>query len=140
MSEEFLKERREKRLWGMQTKSINFGLLNMFNIFSGLLLIVPSFVIVGLCNNISQLYLGLGLYAVSTAFVVPCLTTLVSQYGETHQKGIVTGVFRSLGALGRAAGPIFGSFLYWSLGPELSYCLGGFGLLVPYFMLRSMNQ
>lgn len=124
----------------MQTKSINFGLLNMFNIFSGLLLIVPSFVIVGLCNNISQLYLGLGLYAVSTAFVVPCLTTLVSQYGETHQKGIVTGVFRSLGALGRAAGPIFGSFLYWSLGPELSYSLGGFGLLVPYFMLRSMNQ
>lgn len=106
----------------------------------GLLLIVPSFVIVGLCNNISQLYLGLGLYAVSTAFVVPCLTTLVSQYGETHQKGIVTGVFRSLGALGRAAGPIFGSFLYWSLGPELSYSLGGFGLLVPYFMLRSMNQ
>lgn len=105
----------------------------------GLLLIVPSFVIVGLSSTISQLYLGLGLYAVSTAFVVPCLTTLVSQYGENHQKGIVTGVFRSLGALGRAAGPIFGSFLYWSLGPELSYAIGGFGLLVPYFMLRKMH-
>ena len=26
-----------------------------------------------------SLYTGLGLYAVSTAFVVPCLTTLVSQ-------------------------------------------------------------
>ena len=102
-------------------------------------MIVPSFVIVGLSSLISQLYLGLGLYAVSTAFVVPCLTTLVSQYGENHQKGSVTGVFRSLGALGRAAGPIFGSFLYWSLGPELSYALGGFGLLVPYFMLRKMH-
>jgi len=105
----------------------------------GLLLIVPSFVIVGTCSTITQLYLGLGLYAVSTAFVVPCLTTLVSQYGETHQKGIVTGVFRSLGALGRAAGPIFGSFLYWSLGPELSYSLGGVGLLIPYLMLKRMN-
>ena len=107
--------------------------------FRGLLLIVPSFVIVGLSSSMAQLYLGLGLYAVSTAFVVPCLTSLVSQYGENHQKGIVTGVFRSLGALGRAAGPIFGSFLYWSLGPELSYAVGGFGLLVPYFMLRQMK-
>ena len=67
---------------------------------AGLLLIVPSFVIVGNCQTIAQLYTGLGLYAVSTAFVVPCLTSLVSQYGEHHQKGIVTGVFRSLGALG----------------------------------------
>ena len=102
-------------------------------------MIVPSFAIVGSCQTIPQLYLGLGLYAISTAFVVPCLTTLVSQYGEHHQKGIVTGVFRSLGALGRAVGPIFGSFLYWSLGPELSYALGGFGLLVPYAMLRSIK-
>ena len=118
-------------------------------------MIVPSFVIVGLCSTMLQLYTGLGLYAASTAFVVPCLTTLVAGYGETHQKvntqqtiktcfsiltqGIVTGVFRSLGALGRAAGPIFGSFLYWSLGPELSYAIGGFGLLIPYFMLRRLS-
>ena len=27
------------------------------------------------------------------------------------------GVFRSLGALGRALGPAFGSLLFWSLGP-----------------------
>ena len=54
--------------------------------FRGLLLIVPSFVIVGLCSSMLQLYTGLGLYAVSTAFVVPCLTTLVAGYGETHQK------------------------------------------------------
>ena len=56
------------------------------NSFRGLLLIVPSFVIVGLCSTMLQLYTGLGLYAVSTAFVVPCLTTLVAGYGETHQK------------------------------------------------------
>ena len=105
----------------------------------GLLLIVPSFAIVGSCHTLPQLYLGLALYAISTAFVVPCLTTCVSQYGEQDQKGVVTGIFRSLGALGRALGPLFGSFLYWSMGPELSYALGGFGLLLPYAMLRSIN-
>ena len=35
----------------------------------GLLLIVPSFVIVGSCQSLGQLYIGLGLYAISTAFV-----------------------------------------------------------------------
>jgi len=105
----------------------------------GLLLIVPSFAIVGSCQTLPQLYLGLALYAISTAFVVPCLTTCVSQYGEQDQKGVVTGIFRSLGALGRALGPLFGSLLYWSMGPELSYALGGFGLLLPYYMLRSIN-
>ena len=105
---------------------------------TALLLIVPSFIIVGSCSSLPQLYTGLALYATSTAFVVPCLTTLVSRYGADHQKGVVTGVFRSLGALGRALGPIFGSFLYWSLGPELSYALGGIGLLIPYAMLNSM--
>jgi len=102
-----------------------------------LLLIVPSFAIVGSSESMLSLYTGLALYAFSTAFVVPCITTLVSQYGEPHQKGIIMGVFRSLGALGRAVGPVFGSLLYWSLGPEISYALCGFGLLVPYFILKS---
>jgi len=103
-----------------------------------LLVIVPSFAIVGAAYSIPQLYLGVALYAISTAFVVPCLTTLVSQYGEDSQKGVIMGVFRSLGALGRALGPIFGSFLYWSLGPEISYSLGGCLLLIPYLMLRAL--
>lgn len=45
------------------------------------------------------------LYALSTAVVVPCMTTLVSNHGDANQKGILMGVFRSLGALGRALGP-----------------------------------
>jgi MFS family permease len=83
----------------------------------GLLLIVPSFAIVGSAYSLPTLYLGLSLYAISTAFVVPMLSSLVSQYGGDHQKGAVMGVFRSLGALGRALGPAFGSLLFWSLGP-----------------------
>eukprot|EP00096_Caligus_rogercresseyi_P008116 TRINITY_DN2648_c0_g1_i1.p1 TRINITY_DN2648_c0_g1~~TRINITY_DN2648_c0_g1_i1.p1 ORF type:complete len:443 (+),score=111.80 TRINITY_DN2648_c0_g1_i1:248-1576(+) len=106
------------------------------NILRGLLLIVPSFAIVGLSRSVPVLYLGLGLYSVSTALVVPCLATLVSQFGEVHQKGVVLGVYRSLGALGRALGPLSASVLYWTVGPELCYCLGGLGLLIPYVILK----
>jgi hypothetical protein len=51
--------------------------------------------------------------------VVPCLTTLVSKYGGVEQKGTVMGVFRSLGALARALGPIVASigkyFLFYCI-------------------------
>lgn len=40
------------------------------------------------------------------ATVVPCLTTLISRNGKPHQKGVIVGIFRSLGALARALGPI----------------------------------
>jgi len=106
----------------------------------GLLLIVPSFAIVGSAYSLPTLYLGLSLYAISTAFVVPMLSSLVSQYGGDHQKGAVMGVFRSLGALGRALGPAFGSLLFWSLGPEISYAVGGLLLLIPWAILRSVKN
>lgn len=37
------------------------------------------------------------------------MTTLISEYGKHDQKGIVLGIFRSIGALARAVGPIFAS-------------------------------
>ena len=45
----------------------------------------------------------------ASATVVPCLTTLVSMYGGDDQKGTIMGVFRSLGALARALGPVVAS-------------------------------
>ena len=45
----------------------------------------------------------------ASATVVPCLTTLVSVYGGEDQKGTIMGVFRSLGALARALGPVVAS-------------------------------
>lgn len=37
------------------------------------------------------------------------MTTLISEYGKHDQKGTVLGIFRSIGALARALGPIFAS-------------------------------
>ncbi|CAG2103125.1 unnamed protein product, partial [Medioppia subpectinata] len=41
--------------------------------------------------------------------VVPCLTTTISSYGPPDQKGVILGIFRSLGALARALGPVSAS-------------------------------
>ena len=47
--------------------------------------------------------------------VVPCMMTMVSKLGGDHQKGSVMGIFRSLGALARAAGPILASIGKYSM-------------------------
>jgi len=103
----------------------------------GLLLIVPSFAVVGFAQSKTVLYVGITLYALSTSVVVPCLSTVVSKYGNSSQKGIIMGVYRSLGALGRGLGPVAASCLYWWAGPEVCYSVGGLGLVVPYLMLKS---
>lgn len=45
-------------------------------------------------------------YGIGSGSVVPCLTTVVSKYGAPTQKGTILGIFRSLGALARAVGPM----------------------------------
>ncbi|XP_026678055.1 major facilitator superfamily domain-containing protein 10-like [Diaphorina citri] len=102
----------------------------------GLLIIIPSFFCIGLANSMLLLYFGLFLFAISTSMAVPSTMTLVSQFGSDAQKGTVMGIFRSLGALARALGPVVASICYWSFGATVTYCLGGMCLLWPWYNLR----
>lgn len=72
----------------------------------------------------------------ATALVVPCLMTIASQYGSSQQKGAVMGIFRSIGALARAMGPILASIMFWSLGAQLTYFIGAAGLLWPVLRFK----
>ncbi|XP_045482243.1 major facilitator superfamily domain-containing protein 10 [Harmonia axyridis] len=104
----------------------------------GLWLIIPSFICVGLANGPVLLYLGLFLYASSTALVVPCIMTMASLYGSADQKGTVMGIFRSLGALARALGPIIASIAFWSIGSCTTYLIGSICLLWPVLNLLKL--
>ncbi|CAH0562208.1 unnamed protein product [Brassicogethes aeneus] len=106
----------------------------------GLWLIIPSFVCVGLANGPYMLYTGLLLFAISTALVVPCIMTMASEYGNEQQKGTVMGIFRSLGALARALGPILASISFWSVGSTITYLLGAVALLWPVLTLKKTLQ
>lgn len=75
----------------------------------------------------------------ATAFVVTCMTTLISKYGSFDQKGSVLGIFRSLGALARAIGPIVASVSFWGFGAQVTYIIGGFLLLYPTLSLQYLN-
>lgn len=67
------------------------------------------------------------------------MTTLISKFGNSDQKGSVLGIFRSLGALARAIGPILASVSFWSFGAQTTYITGGILLLYPTLSLQYLN-
>ncbi|XP_038071070.1 major facilitator superfamily domain-containing protein 10-like [Patiria miniata] len=97
----------------------------------GIVVLIPSFIIIGYAQSIALLYIGLALFSFAAGTVVSCMTTVVSAYGTADQKGTIMGIFRSLGALARALGPIFASVWFWSMGPTICYAMGGVLLILP---------
>lgn len=102
---------------------------------AGLLLTAPSFAVVGLSASVSVLYVGLFLMATGSAFVMPCLSALVSRYSPDTAQGLALGTFRSLGSLSRAVGPTLGGLLYWRLGSTAPYLAGTVFLLLPLLLV-----
>lgn len=100
-------------------------------------MIIPNHVVRILFNNSHLSRKGvfkIFLFA-ATAMVVPCIMTMASEHGKESQKGTVMGIFRSLGALARALGPIFASIAFWSVGSKVTYLCGAVGLLWPVLSL-----
>lgn len=97
----------------------------------GLMAIVPGLVVVGFARSVPMLFVGLGLMAAGSAFATPCLSALVSRYAPIDEQGLAMGLFRSMGALSRAVGPILGGLLYWKLGGESPYIAAAVLLTLP---------
>ena len=109
----------------------------------GLAMVIPALIIVGLAaywRSSLVLYLGLFLLAAGAAQATPCLTALVSVYTPQEEQGRVLGIFRSLGALARAIGPLFAAALYWWIGPTIAYVIGGLFIGIPLFMALSLPR
>ena len=106
----------------------------------GMLLTVPGLLLVGAAETSGQLYQGLGFLSAGSAMVMPSLSALVSRYCPADRQGTALGVFRSLGSLARALGPVLGGLLYWSLGSAELYMLGGALIVLPVWMAASLPK
>lgn len=88
-----------------------------------------------LFTPIQWLWIGLVLFALSTAFAVSCMTSMAAGKAPTEARGAVLGTLRSLGALARAAGPLLASTVYWCSGAAITYTAGSLILIIPAVML-----
>ena len=88
---------------------------------AGLILVAAGMLLTGLSAGQAGFYGGLALLAVGSGLAIPSLASLVSLYAPDERQGEVQGVFRSLGALARAVGPIVACAVYWEYGPVALY-------------------
>ncbi|MEM7231692.1 MAG: MFS transporter, partial [Planctomycetota bacterium] len=72
-------------------------------------------------ESLGMFYGGLALLAVGSASITPSMSGLVSRYTPAGRQGEIQGVFRSIGALGRAVGPLLACSAYWEFGPVALY-------------------
>jgi len=109
----------------------------------GISLAAPGLLLIGLAaanTSALMLFAVLGLLAAGVAQTTPCLTALASLYAPHGEQGRALGVFRSVGALARAAGPLAGCLLYWSLGASLTYAVAGVLMLAPLWLARRLPE
>ncbi len=106
----------------------------------GLFLVMIGLFIIGRAPTPGWLYGGLAFMAVGSGLVNPALSALVSLYAAAEKQGETMGVFRSLGSLGRAIGPILASFVFWWYGSSLSYAVGAVMLAVPLFIALALPR
>lgn len=111
------------RKYGHQVGERNFTTMGLL---SGML----SMVILSISHGTGPFYTGLFFLGFGVGCASPSLSALVSLYSPAERQGAELGAFRSIGALGRAMGPIFGAGLFWKLGSQTAYITGAVLLLV----------
>ena len=72
--------------------------------------------------------------------MTPSLSSLVSLLAPTDRQGEILGIFRSLGALARAIGPIIACVVYWRYGSETPYVAGAILLLLPLLLVLGLPR
>lgn len=100
----------------------------------GLTAVAPGFVAIAFVQGSGMLFFGLFLMAYGSALVIPCTSALVSRYAPKDQQGLALGLFRSVGALSRALGPIVGGLLYWRFGASTPYFAAAAYLVLPLLL------
>lgn len=90
----------------------------------GLTLVAIGLGLLSQAESQGTLYLGLAFMAFGSGLSIPTLTSLISLYAKPEEQGAALGVFRSIGSLGRAIGPITASVIFWWYGSDVVYLIG----------------
>jgi MFS family permease len=105
----------------------------------GMALTVPGFLLVGFAHTPEMMYAGLFPLAAGSACVMPSLSALVSHLAPDARQGLALGIFRSLGSLSRAIGPLVGGLLFFGFGSSSPYVTAAVVMILPLVLLAGVR-
>lgn len=104
----------------------------------GILLISVGFV--GLAYSVSAraMYASMAAVAMGSGLSNAALSALISLYAGPEVQGKMLGIFRSLGSLARAIGPVVAGAAYWWFGSQATYSVVGLVLILPFLVATTL--
>lgn len=97
----------------------------------GLALACAGMAWLAVSHHTATIYASLALASIGSGFCYAALSSLLSLYVGEEEQGRFMGLFRALGSLTRAVGPVCAGVVYWSFGSTASYAASAAVILVP---------
>ncbi|HVS03388.1 MAG TPA: MFS transporter [Thermoanaerobaculia bacterium] len=94
-------------------------------VVAGIVAMAGGLLLMPLAPLVPLLAVPLGLLAVGSGIHQPALLGLVSQLASEEAQGRTLGLSRSMGALARTAGPLWGGWTFQTLGPAWPFWTAG---------------
>jgi predicted MFS family arabinose efflux permease len=102
-------------------------------IVAGVILIAFALPLLALSSpSVPLSLLALAPVAIGSSLLQPAMAGLASRSISADRQGLAMGSFRSMGSLARGVGPVFGSYVYGSMGITVTYIVIGALLLVSF--------
>ena len=91
-------------------------------------------------TNFVLLALAVGLVPLGTAFLFPCVTSLLSRVIGSHERGLYLGVQQTFGGVARVIGPLWGGWAYDHLGPGVPFWTSAVIVLATILLGLGMDE
>lgn len=106
----------------------------------GLLVCGVSFLIQGAASTTSVFIASSLGVAIASGLTFPMFPSLVAKYSSADRRGENMGALRSMGALGRAFGPLAAAYLYFFKGSFFLYFLSGALCSIPFLIITYVTK
>jgi multidrug resistance protein len=106
----------------------------------GLVFLAAGLCLTSLSHSYVSLFTAFTFMPLGTAFLFPCVTSLLSRVVPTNERGLQMGVQQTYGGLSRVAFPIFAGLLVDHYGSGLPFMVAGLMVLAALLMTASLEK
>jgi multidrug resistance protein len=106
----------------------------------GLVFLAAGLCLTSLSHSYGSLFTAFTFMPLGTAFLFPCVTSLLSRLVSTNERGLQMGVQQTYGGLSRVAFPIFAGLLVDHYGSGLPFMVAGLMVLAALLMTASLEK
>lgn len=106
----------------------------------GVLFVAAGFVGLAFAVGTKGMYASMAAVAFGSGLSNAALSAMISLYAGVEEQGRMLGIFRSLGSLARAIGPVLAGATYWWFGSRATYAAVALLLLLPFLIGTSLPR